>query len=192
MAKQASGQTDHSRESGSELRSDAYKQIFQDQDIRKRPPSVTIGKPLEEVYEFFRDFSHLPKFMKGVKEVSSISKKAYRWVFEGETTEEWNVELIAERANEMIAWRKIGETAADSTGAAIFERATGGRGTIVSLKVPHESLLEKLEGSAAKTVGKNPNLRAAVDLRRLKAYLETGEVPTIEGQPNGKETKAVN
>jgi len=35
-------------------------------------------------------------------------------------------------------------------------------------------------------VGKDSKSQSTVNLYRLKAYLETGEVPTIEGQANGR------
>jgi len=36
-----------------------------------------------------------------------------------------------------------------------------------------------------KILGKDPNFLMRQDLRRLKALIETGEIPTIEGQSHG-------
>jgi len=37
-------------------------------------------------------------------------------------------------------------------------------------------------------LGENPNHTIQEDLRRFKALLETGEVPTTTGQPRGKQS----
>jgi hypothetical protein len=37
----------------------------------------------------------------------------------------------------------------------------------------------------AKMLGKDPNFMMRQDLRRLKALIETGEIPTVEGQSHG-------
>jgi hypothetical protein len=37
----------------------------------------------------------------------------------------------------------------------------------------------------AKLLGKDPNFMMRQDLRRLKALIETGEIPTVEGQSHG-------
>jgi len=44
--------------------------------------------------------------------------------------------------------------------------------------------LTELAGQAA---GEDPYSLTLTNLRRLKAYLETGEIPTIEGQPSGRD-----
>jgi hypothetical protein len=43
----------------------------------------------------------------------------------------------------------------------------------------------ELGRAIAKLFGKDPNFLMQQDLRRFKALVETGEIPTTEGQPHG-------
>jgi uncharacterized membrane protein len=40
--------------------------------------------------------------------------------------------------------------------------------------------------AVARVFGEDPELQVQEDLRRLKQILETGETPTVEGQPTGR------
>jgi hypothetical protein len=42
-----------------------------------------------------------------------------------------------------------------------------------------------LGGALAKVLGKDPSFMMRQDLRRLKALIEAGEIPTVEGQSHG-------
>jgi hypothetical protein len=45
--------------------------------------------------------------------------------------------------------------------------------------------------AVAKMFGKNPSFLIRQDLRRMKALIETGEIPTIEGQTHGRRSAKV-
>jgi len=53
---------------------------------------------------------------------------------------------------------------------------------VVSVVVPPAG---ELGHAVAKLFGKDPSFIMRQDLRRLKALMETGEIPTIEGQTHG-------
>lgn len=165
---------------------------FERDSQEKRPAAVTILKPLEEVYAFVRDFSNHPRFIEGLKRVTEVSPKVSHWVAEGggDKTEEWDSELIAEEPDRMFAWRTIGDSSFEQTGVVMFERATGGRGTVVSMKVNYENKVGQVVNAFKKLVYKDPDTHAAINLRRLKALLETGEVPTVKGQPSGRDEQS--
>jgi hypothetical protein len=40
-------------------------------------------------------------------------------------------------------------------------------------------------------LGREPELQVREDLRRFKALMETGEIPTVVGQPSGRRSSAV-
>lgn len=154
--------------------------------------AVTIAASPAEVYAFFRDFSNLPTFMKGLKEVRVTSSKKSHWVVElknGLSTE-WDAEITSEREGEMISWRSLPGSDVETSGTVWFSPAPAGRGTVVGLemesKVPGGALTELL----AKFTGEDPDSLTFINLKRLKAMIETGEVATIEGQPSGREEGA--
>ena len=45
----------------------------------------------------------------------------------------------------------------------------------------------KVGALVAKMTGEEPEMQVEDDLLRFKALMETGEIPTIEGQPVGKD-----
>ena len=154
---------------------------------KPRPPSVTIDRDLKEVYEYFRDFTLQPNFVKNFRTVEMISPRYYKWRGGKKEDKSGETKITAETPQEFLAWKTSGD--AEQIGAAIFESAPGGRGTMVSLVLQHEGTLGQLADLAAKRKGEDLKTEAYSTLRRLKALLETGEVPTIEGQPSGREEK---
>lgn len=154
--------------------------------------SVTIGASPEEVFQFFRDFSHLPSFMKDLKEIRVLGPKRSHWVVEikGGHKAEWDAEIIAERPNEMIAWKSVENSEVETSGSVYFAPAPGNRGTVVSLSLDYKIPGGKLAELVTFFTGDHPAELAFINLRRLKARIETGEVPTIEGQPSGREENA--
>ena len=44
----------------------------------------------------------------------------------------------------------------------------------------------RLGAAVAKLFGEEPDIQIAEDLRRFKRLIETGELPTTEGQPRGQ------
>ncbi|MES2857439.1 MAG: SRPBCC family protein [Bdellovibrionota bacterium] len=153
--------------------------------------AVTIGAPPEEVFSFFRDFSNLPTFMKDLKQIQILSPKKSHWVVEVKgRTAEWDAEITSERKNEMIAWRSLEGSEVETSGAIYFSPAPGGCGTVVSLSLDYKIPGGKLTEFITFFTGDHPAELAFINLRRLKARLETGEVPTTEGQPSGREENA--
>lgn len=150
--------------------------------------SVTIGKSPQEVFQFWRNFKNLSYFMKDLKEIQILSPKKSHWVVEIEAglSVEWDAEIVAERTNEMIAWKSLDGSEVITSGSVWFRPAPAGLGTIVSLLLDYKIPGGKLTELLAKLTGEDPDTLAFVNLRRLKCYLETGEVATIKGQTSGR------
>jgi len=162
--------------------------IFEGAEMKKRPAAVTILRELPEVFAFFRDFTGFPRFMKGIISVENIDGETHRWTREEEEgAVSWVTSLVEDRENECIAWRTQDTGILPQAAAVTFEPAPGGRGTVVRFKVAYLTATGKLEAIAARIKGEDPDTLAAVNLRRLQALLETGEFPTVEGQPSGRE-----
>jgi uncharacterized membrane protein len=150
--------------------------------------SVTIGKPVEHVFEFFRNFENLSYFMKDLKDVKILSPKKSHWVIELEmgVSVEWDAEIVSERQNEMIAWKNVEGSEVETTGSVWFRPAPAGLGTIVSLLLDYKIPGGKVSEWLTKFMGEDPDSLSFINLRRLKAYLETGEIATIKGQASGR------
>ena len=162
--------------------------IFAGAEKNTRPASATILAEPARVYEFLRNFENHTWFTEHVARVTAEGPRIYAWLAEGRggRRTEWKTEILDERPGEMIAWRTVAGGPFEQLGAWLVEPAVGGRGTIVSLKVVNNSTLGKLVGALEKLGLADPDSEALRTVRRLKAFMETGEVPTTVGQPSGR------
>jgi uncharacterized membrane protein len=142
--------------------------------------SVTIAKPPAEVYRFFRDFSNLPRFMRHVERIDVLDDTRSHWVVRAPLgrTVEWDAIVTEDRPDERIAWKSAEGADVRNTGAVEFLRAPGDRGTEVRATIAYEPPAGQAGRLLAKLWGEEPGKQAHDDLRRLKQFLETGEIPT--------------
>jgi uncharacterized membrane protein len=150
--------------------------------------AMTIEKSPEEVYRFWRRFENLPRFMTHLKSVQSMDHRRSHWVAKAPLgmTVEWDAEITDERENELIAWRAVEGARIPNNGSVRFQRAPGGRGTEVRVSLAYTPPMGKLGATFAKLFGEEPGQQLSEDLRRLKWLMETGEIPTTEGQASGR------
>ena len=151
--------------------------------------SITIDRPLAELYAFWRNPENLPRFMEHLDSVQQIDRDRSHWVAKAPAgmRVEWDAEIINEVENQVIGWRSLPGAHVASAGSVNFDNAGEGRGTRVTVHLQYDPPAGKLGALFAKLFGEEPSQQIHEDLRRLKRLLETGEVPTIEGQPSGRE-----
>jgi uncharacterized membrane protein len=154
--------------------------------------AVTINKPRAEVYRFWRDLSNLARFMKHVESVQQYDGDRSHWVVRAPAgrTVEWDAIVHNEIENELIAWRSLPGSRVDNAGSVIFRDAPGGRGTEVKVELQYNPPAGALGAVFATLWGEEPGQQIQDDLHRLKQLLETGEIPTTEGQSSGRGIKA--
>jgi uncharacterized membrane protein len=150
---------------------------------------VTILKPAAELFAFWRNFENLPRFMPHVRSVKKLDEKRSHWVVEAPAgqTVEWDAEIINEVPGEIIAWKSASGADVDHAGSVHFKELPHGRGTELRVVLSYLPPGGKLGGIVARLFGEEPSMQVASDLRRLKRLMETGEVPTVEGQTSGRE-----
>jgi uncharacterized membrane protein len=154
--------------------------------------SVWINRSPEELYRFWRDFQNLPRFMKHIESARQTEGGRSHWVAKAPagTTVEWDAEITEDRPNELIAWRSLEGSDVDSVGSVRFERAPGGRGSIVKVEMRYRPPAGVVGATVAKFLGKDPGRQIKDDLRRFKQIMEAGEVITTEGQPTGRSSSS--
>jgi uncharacterized membrane protein len=150
--------------------------------------AVAINRPPAELYQFWRNFQNLPRFMKHLESVTTGEGKQSHWVARGPVGSqiEWDAEIIEDRPNELIAWRSLEGATVPNTGSVRFEPATGGRGTVVRVKMQYAPPAGVVGAAIAKLFGEDPVWQVKDDLRRFKQVMEIGEVITTEGQSAGR------
>lgn len=155
--------------------------------------AVTINRPVEEVYTFWRNLQNLPSFMSHLESVTVINEKRSHWVAKAPfgRTVEWDAEIINEEPNELLAWRSVDNPDVSSAGSVRFGQAPGDRGTEVHVKLEYMPPAGVVGALVAKLFGEEPDQQVREDLRHLKQTLEAGEVATTKGQPRGPAPAAV-
>jgi uncharacterized membrane protein len=169
-------------------------------DVIEISKSVTINKPREEVYQFWRKLENLPQFMRHLESVTQQDNLRSHWVARLDSENklakalpkvEWDAEIVEEEENSRLVWRSVPGATVDNSGEVRFVDAPGGRGTEV-----HATILYRApEGIVGEAVMKllNPAFKQMVkeDIRRFKRLMETGEIPTNEG-PSGRKPETTN
>ncbi|AUX42764.1 cyclase/dehydrase [Sorangium cellulosum] len=164
--------------------------VFRGERVMSRTQrSITISRPLEEVYLFLRNLSNLPRFMDELKAVHDLGDGRYRFVLKGPrgSTIEQDVAIAEDVENRKIVWRAIAPGRGAPSGEVTLATAPLGRGTEVALVLQTESVGGLLGHIATTLRGGGPAVMPRGDLRRLRQLLETGETATAEG-PHGRRT----
>jgi uncharacterized membrane protein len=151
--------------------------------------TVTISnKSPEELYQFWRNFENLPRFMKHLKHVSVTNDKRSHWIATAPmgASVEWDAEIINEQENRLIAWASVEGADIDNSGFVRFQPAPGNRGTEVKVVIEYNPPGGAVTATLAKLFGEEPKQQVGDDLRRFKMLMEAGEIATTEGQPSGR------
>jgi uncharacterized membrane protein len=150
--------------------------------------TVSILRPREELYRFWRNFENLPRFMHYLESVRSTDGNRSHWVARGpmNVRVEWDAEVTAERPNEQISWRSLPGSTVETEGSVTFQPEPANRGTRVKVVMRYDPPAGKVGAAMASLFGRSGEQESREDLRRFKRFMETGEIPTTKGQPTGR------
>ena len=157
-----------------------------EQDIRVEK-TVTISKPVEMLYSYWRDLENLPTFMTHLESVRTLDERRSHWKAKAPmgVSVEWDAEIVDDRPNELIAWTSVADADIDNSGFVRFKPAPGDRGTEVKVVLEYSLPGGALAAAAAKLFGEEPEQQVGDALSKFKQLMETGEIATVEGQPQG-------
>jgi len=149
---------------------------------------VTVMKSADELYRFWRNFENLPRFMSHLESVQVLDDRRSRWTAKGPagSNVSWDAEIINEEDGRLIAWRSLQGADVDNAGSVRFVEADGGRGTQVRVVLDYIPPAGAVGAWVAKMFGEEPSTQIKDDLRRFKQLMETGEIPTTEGQSSAR------
>jgi uncharacterized membrane protein len=153
--------------------------------------SVAVGRPAQELYSYWRRFENLPRFMRHLESVNETGDRRSHWVAKTPVGSrvEWDAEVVDEREGQLISWRSLPGSQVHHTGSVLFEPLSNDRGTMVRATfdlAPPGGAAGRLAGIAARALGPITKQQVQEDLRRFKNLMEAGEIPTTEGQPEGR------
>jgi uncharacterized membrane protein len=151
--------------------------------------AVTIDKPREELYRFWRNLENLPRFMRHIESVKEIDNKHSHWVVKAPARRsvQWKAEIINEVENELIGWRSLPGADVDNAGSVHFKTEPDGKGTSVRIALQYNPPGGLVGALLARLFGEEPSQQIREDLLRFKRLMETGlmEEPS-ETHTNGR------
>jgi uncharacterized membrane protein len=147
----------------------------------KLKKAVTINASAEQLYNYWRNLANLPKLFDNVLSVEILDATRSHWTLRvpGGINLDWNAEITVDRPNEMIGWRSLDGADLDNAGYVRFEPATGGRGTVVRVALQYNPPAGKLGAAVSTLFGEKPATQVQEALRKLKQFMEAGEIPTV-------------
>lgn len=148
--------------------------------------TVTIQRPVSEVFGFYRDFRNLPGFLGDVMAIEPTGPATSRWTIEGPfgIQAHWAMEVTEERTDELIRYETVGSSPTKTLWEVYFSPGQEAGQTQVRevMKAPGGHLMM----DALALIGKYPAEEVSANLHRLKQILETGRVTDTTYAVSGK------
>jgi len=144
--------------------------------------TVSINRPRQELYDFWRDFRNLPLFMENIEAVEVRDGGRSHWTVRGpaDTDLDWESQIVEDVPGELIEWRSVEDADVKNSGRVEFRDSTNGRGTVVTVTITYDPPGGALGKAFAKVFRREPKIQSRLELRRFKQLMETGELPTAE------------
>lgn len=149
--------------------------------------SVSINRPPEACYRFWRDLARLPTFMRHLESVSIIDERRSHWRACGPAGSRvaWDAEITDDQPGQLLGWRSVPGADVENAGSVRFIPVNGGRATVLQVQMSYHPPAGRAGALVARLFGEEPAIQMRDDLRRFKQLIETGEIPTTRGQPTG-------
>jgi uncharacterized membrane protein len=156
--------------------------------------AVTIHRPLRAVYQFLRDFTTFPLYLKRVRAVEALDDTGDHWYFELDVPSsdhrEWYIRLTDVREEHLIAWHSLPQSRLDTRGSIRFREVPERNGVEVRLTIAYQPGSNPIARRAASVANALIAQGVKEAMMRFKQVLETGEYPRTEGQPHGEAQSA--
>jgi uncharacterized membrane protein len=149
--------------------------------------AITIREKPETLYAFWRNVSNLPRIVNHPVTILPRTALESRWLVSAPAGRkmEWNAIIINDEPGQLIAWRTTADADVANAGSIRFAPAPGDEGTEVTVSLEYNPPAGKLGAAVAKLTRDSAGSQVYDALRRFKALMEAGEIPTTYGQPVG-------
>lgn len=139
--------------------------------------SVTVNRPVEEVYAHWRNFENLPRFMKHLDSVQNTGEDTSRWSAGSShgLSVHWDVQLVEDQPNKLLSWRTIGVSDITGHGRVEFSPAPGNRGTEVRAVIEYQVPGGAVGNRLARIFRDVPGVKVENQLNIFKQIMELGE-----------------
>ena len=144
--------------------------------------SVTVNRPIGDVFRFWRNVENLPQFMDHLVSVSQREMGISHWVAKGPAGSrvEWDARIINEIDGRLIGWQSLDGSMVSTAGSVNFRETP--RGTEVRVHLQYSPPAGKAGAAVARLFREEPGIQIREDLQRFKQLMETGSIPSIRGR----------
>lgn len=141
--------------------------------------SVSINRPAQEVYDFWRAQENLVQVMENVVSIEPQGRDRYRWTVKAPGGKEvsWDSLITKEVPGREIYWQSAEGADIENNGRVEF-RDAGKHGTVVRAVIAYDPPGGAVGQLVAKLFQREPRIQTRRDLHRLKQLMEAGEVAT--------------
>ena len=142
--------------------------------------AINIFAPIDEVYQFWRNFENFPLFMNHVKQITTRGDVS-DWKVAGPvgSTVDFESRVIQDSPNDTIAWETLPDSQIRSAGFVRFDENRDGS-TRVTVQMNYLPPAGVAGHAVAQLFGVDPRQAMHDDLIRLKTLLEEGKTSTDE------------
>jgi uncharacterized membrane protein len=139
------------------------------------------------LYELWSDAKKFPLWQENVVSVTPTVGGHTHWVVGNPEDPngkrlEFDSEITEDVPGHKLAWKTIGGDV-EQFGEVTFSARSDRRGTVVTL-IQHFKV-GKMANAAVSVAKRGPKQTVIEDLRHFKQLAETGEIPSVKGQPHG-------
>ena len=166
----AMGISTHDRSDTSSL---GRPKVHTDRAIKVRQ-SITIQRPAQDLYRYWRQVENLPTVMSHIPRVVAINEHQSHWIVDTlphAPEIEWDAEIINEVDDERIGWRTLKGAVVAHAGSVVFE-ARRGAPTKVTVTLQYDPPGGPLGAALASLLGQDPVKKIGEDLARFKEIME--------------------
>ncbi len=136
--------------------------------------SMTVNRPVFEVYDYWRNLENLPTFMNHLDKVHEIDNITSEWRAKGPAgigSVSWRAQILMEEENRMLSWQSLPDSTIHNAGKIVFKE-NGPNSTEIDVTISYHAPLGKAGEAAAKLL--NPLFEGIVedDIHSFKEFME--------------------
>jgi len=152
---------------------------------------IVIRRSASDLYRLLRNFENLPVFMDHLVSVHEIDDRHSEWVAHAPAgmVIRWDVEIIRDVEDELIAWRSMEGSGIDSAGSIRLE-SMGQNMTTLKVRMRYNPPADMPGAMILQLLRLDPKTSIDHDLRRFKSIVEW-EAASRPKRSNGSTPKAL-
>jgi uncharacterized membrane protein len=138
--------------------------------------TITVGAPVEQVWELWSNFENFPRFMTHLREVRKIDEGRSHWVAAGPAgvPVEWDAVVTDWVPQQFIGWTSVEGSTIETSGQVRFRPTEAGK-TEIDIRMEYSPPAGVAGHAIASLLGTDPKQAIDDDLVRLKSLLEDGK-----------------